>query len=352
VFCVNLCELYDREFPGRAEETATRSGEMAAWSGEPASKAGKTATQAGNMTSKADEAISRADNDDALGTFMGYLSSRKNQRIERVYLGSSFCSQYFLRFSGYERIFAFCSSKGIHATLTLPIFSEKDLEAGKRKIAQICETCGACIDEITVNDIGMLAYVRGLARYRINLGRLFNRNPRDCRIPEHMAMTRRLSIPDADLLESADIASIEFDPTNAAFEAGGSGQIAVHTPYCYISTGNICKFASIHHDVDDKFRPNAACRMECHHICDIYRDHVPATGADTEIFRFGRTLYYRAQMPAMPKAEAYKAGTSASPKAETYQACTSASPQVNVSREIYFPVDEWREFLQTSHHRM
>lgn len=58
-------------------------------------------------------------------------------------------------------------------TLVIPVFSEKDLEKGKKLLTELMDTYGDLIDEITVNDIGMLAYVKKLFDKKINLGRLF-----------------------------------------------------------------------------------------------------------------------------------------------------------------------------------
>ncbi len=114
------------------------------------------------------------------------LERKRSEAIQRVYIGSSFCSQYFLEFSGYYEVFHYCREKKIPVTLTIPVFSEKDLKKGKEKIDRICLEGINIIDEITVNDIGMLAFLQNKNTVRLNLGRLFFKDSRDCRIPDYM----------------------------------------------------------------------------------------------------------------------------------------------------------------------
>lgn len=258
-------------------------------------------------------------------SFLTYLSSKKGQLIERIYLGSSFCSQYFLQLSDYEQVFKFCAERGIHITLTLPVFTEKNIGLGKKKIATICKAASEIIDEITVNDIGMLSQFQSNRQYRINLGRLFFKDSRDCRVPEY---TKRAVSPmllsqlNNDYWKSLRFSLVELDPTNKIIDTSyiekTNTNIGVHLPYCYMTTGNICKFASIHRDVEQKFRPNIQCGMECAHVSDIYSGHVVQTNCDPILKRFGRTLYF---------------------KASSIEFVGKAATRV-----IYFPVDEWRKY--------
>lgn len=260
-----------------------------------------------------------------LALFLNYLSSNK-QPIERIYFGSSFCSQYFLQFSGYEQIFSFCAQNGIHVTLTLPVFTEKDLDAGKKKINEICEVGKKNIDEITVNDVGMLYYMQSKSQYCINLGRLFFKDPRDCRVPDYTKKAispMLLSHLTDEYWKSIRFNLVELDPTNTTLNTvcleKTDIDIGIHLPYCYMTTGNICKFASIHRDVKRKFRPNSKCSMECIHISDTYSGHIMQTDCDPVLQRFGRTLYFK-------KDSVKFIGK-------------------NASRVIFFPIDEWRKFI-------
>lgn len=248
----------------------------------------------------------------------------KERQIERIYIGSSFCSQYYLNFFGYDRIFALCKKMGIPITLTIPVFTEKDIEIGKRKTLDICEKAHSIIDEITVNDIGMLSWLQTKKEYCINLGRLFFKDQRDCRVPEytkkHVSPALLSHLAD-DYWKLFRISRVELDPTNLVIDTSciynTNINVGIHMPYCYMTTGNICKFASIHQTVKDKFRPNIQCDMECAHVCDSYSDHVNQTNCDPVLYRFGRTLYFKVDSVKFTGKKA--------------------------SRVIYFPIDEWRD---------
>ena len=247
--------------------------------------------------------------------------------IDRIYLGSSFCSQYFLGFRGYERLIDRCKQQGIPITLVLPVFSEKDLLAGKEKAERILDCASGVIDEITVNDVGMLRWVTGhMAGIRVNLGRLFFKDPRDCRVLAYYHIPGApflLDNLDDDFWKQFDISGIELDAVKETIDLSGISRdalsIGLHVPYCYMTTGNICKFASIHKRIEQKFRPNAACAMECHGIFDTYSGHIPQTNCDPTIYRYGRTLYYRVDPTERLENEA--------------------------TRLIYFPIDEWRKMI-------
>lgn len=256
--------------------------------------------------------------------FIDYISNSKRAPVQRVYLGSSFCSQYFL-LAEFEPLLELCARKRIPVTLTIPVFSEKDLDQGKQKIGRICRAASGIIDEITVNDLGMLSFVHGLQQFRINLGRLFFKDARDCRVPDHGAR----SVQPMLLSHLADsywsryhVHTVELDATNRIVDTVALAytdiQVGLHLPYCYMTTGNICKFASIHWPVDKKFRPNVRCGMECTHIHDIYSGYVPQTECSPVLHRVGRTLYFEADHTAV-----------------------TGKP---TSRVIYFPINELRKF--------
>lgn len=250
---------------------------------------------------------------------------KNSETIERIYIGSSFCSQYFLKFSEYDEVFYYCRERKIPITLTIPVFSEKDLEKGKEKIEKICLEGINIIDEITVNDIGMLAFLQNKSTLRLNLGRLFFKDSRDCRIPDYMngcltpALLTHLS---DDYWSQLRFEGIELDPVNRCIDLsslnGSEYCVGLHTPFCYMTTGNICKFGSIHYPVAQKFRPNLSCGMECTHVIDFYSGHVMQTDCDPLLIRIGRTLYF---------------------KNESVQAIGRS-----FNRIIYFPVKEWREY--------
>ena len=59
------------------------------------------------------------------------LVMRRNaaeEPLTRIYAGSSFCSQYFLHINWWEPLLAVCREHRWKMTLTLPVFSQKDLK--------------------------------------------------------------------------------------------------------------------------------------------------------------------------------------------------------------------------------
>ena len=252
------------------------------------------------------------------------LFLEKEKRVERIYMGSSFCSQYYIGFNGYKNILYICKSRGIPVTLVIPIFSEKDIECGKKKTIEICQCLDGIIDEITVNDIGMLSWLNKQKGYHINLGRLFFKDARDCRVPEYyqeQVSPFFLSNIKNDYWRQFHINGVELDPTNRRIVTDVLEDcdfcIGVHMPYCYMTNGNICKFASVHRPVNKKFRPNLSCAMECMHISDTYSGYMHQTDCYPMLHRFGRTLYFKVESVEIV--------------------------EKNTDRIIYFPIDEWRE---------
>lgn len=258
--------------------------------------------------------------EDVLTRFLDYLAD--TETFDRLYLGSSFCSQYFLHLTNCDAAFTYCKDRGIPVTLTIPVFTQRDLEDGKRRIDALLAAGGACIDEITVNDLGMLHYIREhQPAYRVNLGRLFSKDPRDCRVSDYKDKTvtpMLLTHLDDAYWQDMEINAIELDQTNAHLDLSNPSWLGIisciHIPYCYMTTGNICEFASIHRPIQEKFRPNLRCSMECAHITETYPAHRDGSW-HSPLQRFGRTLYFHV-LPQLYSND-------------------------DETRLIYFPVVEW-----------
>ena len=107
--------------------------------------------------------------------------------VERIYLGSSFCGKYFLMQSenDLKEIDEICRQYKMKITLVVPVFSESDLERGKKKIQEILGEYCEIIDEVTVNDYAMAIYIHEKHKININLGRMFMKDYRDPRYDEY-----------------------------------------------------------------------------------------------------------------------------------------------------------------------
>ena len=84
-----------------------------------------------------------------------------------------------------NKLFYYAKHNNMKLTLVIPVFSEKDINISKKVISEIISSSEEIIDEVTVNDLGMLFYIKEKFNIKINLGRLFFKEPRDLRVPEY-----------------------------------------------------------------------------------------------------------------------------------------------------------------------
>ena len=251
------------------------------------------------------------------------LAQPQLEGCKRIYLGSSFCGQAFLKSNDlFQAACRVAQNRGLSVTLTLPIFSQRWLDQGCAGFQYVLSQNLQVIDEVTVNDLGMLAYVNevlnttGLA-IGINLGRLINKDTRDPRDPDYPNMVYtpnmlerssegenyldRLVATWSTAAEDGQLATricgIEFDPTHAALKLSDLPQgitAALHGPLCYMSTAQICEYASIGVAENRSFRPNMPCAAQC---------RFNAVGfwgsSQREFFKLGRTVYFEPPQPAV-----------------------------------------------------
>lgn len=261
----------------------------------------------------------------SLVKYINMIEAMAFNMIDRIYFGSYFCDQYFMRFNGYNELIQYCRNKHVNMTLVIPVMSQNVLDIGKKRIWEICGCADNVIDEITVNDLGMMSYISKCGKYKLNLGRLFFKNPRDCRVPEYInckVVPGLLSELNQEFWARQSVRCVELDSTNQIIDvsefANMGIELALHLPYCYITTGKICKFASIHKSIQKKFRPNVNCQMECMYITDTYWGDTTAN-SDQIICRIGRTLYFEnSNVKILGK---------------------------DLDRVLYFPIREWRKCL-------
>lgn len=234
------------------------------------------------------------------------------EKKSRIYVGSYFCSQFFLAFQ-FDNLIKFAKDWNLKLTLVLPVFSEKDLKLAKEKIIKILQNFNSVIDEVTVNDFGMLTYIQSKFDKKVNLGRLFFKDPRDVRVNEYYSQKGNVNILSAlkEVIDVSKINYVELDETNMSLGVDDCFRVAVHTPFCFMTTGNICKYASINKGIEFKFRPNDKCRQECSCIYEHYSEEY--NGKHIDLYRLGRTVY-------------------------SYM--TGRSEVENKKREIYFPFIE------------
>lgn len=225
------------------------------------------------------------------------MQAAGRRSVERLYVGSNFCSQYFLRQPEqvWREAFALCRHERIPATLVVPVFSQKDLADACRRIDELLSAYGDVVDEITVNDPGMVAYCLDRYGRPLNAGRLFSKEPRDPRYAELFEVRQAVGVPTllTELFRHGELQGLELDPTHVALDLSElSGfmphlQVGVHMPYCYLSTGSLCELAGIGRPVREKFRPNAPCSLECSRCAIGY-----GLPYGARLLKWGRAVYF------------------------------------------------------------
>lgn len=228
----------------------------------------------------------------------GCEREQKLAPVTRIYFGSYFCSHYFLHMTQeeYEKLIVYATNHGIKLTLVLPIFTEKSLTKAKRRIESLCRYFSTIIDEVTVNDYGMLNYIHSVYSVKINLGRLFMKDYRDPRYDEYFSgpfKPRGFTSFLKEIVNTYKIHMIEFDPTHESIDFSEKPEkvlIGLHSPYCYMTTGQICEYSSVNKEIEQKFRPNTECTLECvsHHI----EYELEEMNGERKFIRFGRTIYF------------------------------------------------------------
>ncbi len=232
---------------------------------------------------------------DTLGVFIDKIKADLGMsESERIYVGSYFCSLNFLhtfpKCSNW--LFDYCEAKGIAVTLVVPTVTQKDFKTVCEVLLKLMDEFGTVIDEISVNDYGFLVWCSKNLDIKLNLGRLFFKALRDNRYHDMAEEPFVYTLNDytCELLKKYNVCGVELDNIRSDMRIEENVRInaAIHYPYCYMSTGMVCEFASISRAIEEKFRPNAMCGAEC---CDIY-SYCKFDCGDS-VLKFGRTLYYR-----------------------------------------------------------
>lgn len=194
--------------------------------------------------------------------------------IDRLYLGSYYCCNYFLQSQTeiLEEILDFAKKSNRKVTLVVPPVFEKDFDRVCTKALRLIECYAQVIDELTINDFGALEFFSKNVNVKINYGRTMAKDSRDIRYEDFFQSTStpRVFEPFYEkLLSSYQVGCVELDCTHATIkipEHKESLSVAVHIPYCYASIGSICEFAAVHRDGYNKFLYAGSCRCECNNM--------------------------------------------------------------------------------------
>ena len=236
----------------------------------------------------------------------GYLDTDGLADCSRVYLGSSFCPQALFASAGLaDAALDICRRRGMNATLVLPVLAQRFYERGIAFARELVSRSEGLIDEVVVNDYGTLAELSRLIdaggfpeTLKLHLGRLMSKDTRDMRCtanherlyrPALLQGTRGATALDALLQQFPRVSGITLDQTHVALDITGlpkGVEVAICGELVYVSTGQICEFASVGVSAEEAFRANLACKLQCLTYAERY---LGASGV--EFAKIGRTVY-------------------------------------------------------------
>ena len=227
----------------------------------------------------------------------------KQLNPQTIYIGSYFCSRFFLHTMQVEfvkklKAFLKKSNCQISLVLVIPIFSQRELEEGKKKIKALLQEPDL-IQELVVNDVGMLSHLKDTRP--IHLGRLFFKLKRDPRLknthskPCLVEPSHYFSIPTEYSIEGIEVEPLAYS-LSIAKEC--PGQIVSVHDLCYVSTGRICELSGLGSEKDEKrFRANKPCQLQCQSLVLYELDPQFKKQSDIEklipvFIKAGRTVYW------------------------------------------------------------
>lgn len=217
------------------------------------------------------------------------------KKYNRLYLGSYYCDHYFTqtRIEEYMDILRFSRDHDLRTTVVIPPVFQANYDAVCSLAMELLNTEEGTVDEVTVNDWGMASVISELTSVKLNAGRLLqkdNRDPRYADFFDAAYVSRSFSNFYTDFFPDQDITGVEIDCTHKEIvipKTSRPMQVSVHGPFCYISIGSICEFASMHKMVGRKFRYADVCSRECDRASIICR-----TQCGRDLLRLGRSVQF------------------------------------------------------------
>ncbi|MDO5297347.1 MAG: hypothetical protein Q4F00_12110 [bacterium] len=202
----------------------------------------------------------------------------------RLQIGSYLCGSYFR---------ALCSAVTPAQLpesydLVLPVLAQRDLSLLEDSKAQDLISGARAL---VVNDPGMLRRFGSGAQVR--LGRLFFRAYRDHRYPQYEESASGEESMRALVKALRELGyhfyAVEREAIGSTLPSPEDGVPVpyYHLPYRLISGMRICEYASAEKAIEKKFRPDAACRLQCLRYHIRYEDKAFANA----YIKFGRGLY-------------------------------------------------------------
>lgn len=233
-------------------------------------------------------------NSDEIENLIRICEKRNKTRIDRIYVGSYFCANYFeFFFQRYsEKLQNVLKKIDVSIVLVIPIFSQKSLDSGKKKITHLLRD--GYIKSAVVNDLGMLSWLNNKKNVRIILGRLFAKDTRDFRFPElhmHSGQPKILEGGFSELKQRYhSINAVELENIYSSLEVPNQTKIILHLPYVYQSVGHICCYANMEQDMSAPFLSNRRCKMSC------MQNLIQYGSGEGSLLRVGRAVFFKSSI--------------------------------------------------------
>lgn len=201
-------------------------------------------------------------------------------KVTRIYIGSEFCCRLLERwdFASIKKLIELISSNKLGVTFVIPPTIESELDKIKDIIQYLLFENR--VDEIVINDFGILSYVIDKkkeieANTKLIVGRLFNKLSRDPRVlfseEEGLTSEGKKTICENGLLvgkyqeyfKNAKIENFETDLFSDKSVINPDLFMSYHYPLVYITMGQICATASYDKSLSNKFKLNNQCSFGC-----------------------------------------------------------------------------------------
>jgi hypothetical protein len=207
--------------------------------------------------------------------------------FERIYVGNEMCSRLLPDKDEFHSIIEKSSQVNIRISFVTPVHVE---ETELNKVVDLCQIAGESgwVDEVVVNDWGVLESAYRQAMLKLVYGRMMNRLKRDPRGNLDGLPYRQLSVLRTGnmtnpafirFLKSRGVVRTEYDclPQGVDVDLGKTDLSAsLYYPAIPVSYSPICILGATHRQGRAKFIVQGSCQKECL----IYFLQVPGVGVD------------------------------------------------------------------------
>lgn len=218
----------------------------------------------------------------------------KGIHCERIYIGSYFCSHYFMKAAAMfsNNLLYPARENNWKVTLVIPIIKEELLENFHKRTLSLLTSASDVIDEVVVNDSAMLEKMENIRSrhnlsYSITAGRLMVKNLRDARYREFTAGSSRIFFP-AECKNRVEAIEIDIVSSNLDYaDIPSNVAIHVHYPFTYVSCGTICEYAAANNVENLYLQTSKRCGSVC------MKGYLTTRDAEVTLLHVGKAVYFQ-----------------------------------------------------------